>query len=340
MKRTLTMLALAATIGLTACRQQPADSARSSATAPTPVQVDPATRERIDRTVELSGAVRARQQATIAARVPGVVTEISVAMGDRVEAGQLLARLHAPELQARREAAAAGLNEAQLAFQRISGLRERAAATPEEHDSAAARFAAAQAELAATEAMTSYMEVTAPFAGAVLSRRANLGDYAGPGQPLFVLESSGDLQFELAVPESLATRASIGDSITVRLDEGNRQVTARLAEIAPGSDSGSRTAMAKLDLPAGSGLRSGQFGRVSWPAGEAEVITAPVSALVRRGQLELVLTAVDGRARLTLVRTGVQHADRIEILSGLQVGDRVIVSEPSRLADGQRIATP
>ena len=91
----------------------------------------------------------------------------------------------------------------------------------------------------------------------------------------------------------------------------------------------------KVDLPETAGLRSGQFGRLAVPVGEAAFLFVPPQALVRRGQLEILFVAADGKAQMRLVRTGKQMPQGIEILAGLAVGEAVVVEGAGNLRDGQ-----
>ena len=77
-----------------------------------------------------------------------------------------------------------------------------------------------------------------------------------------------------------------------------------VAEVSPAADPDSRTFLVKLDLPAAPGLRSGQFGRVAVPVGEANAIRVPLTAVIQRGQMEMVFVVANGRAQLRLVKTG------------------------------------
>ena len=91
----------------------------------------------------------------------------------------------------------------------------------------------------------------------------------------------------------------------------------------------------KVDLPETAGLRAGQFGRLAVPVGEATFLFVPPTALVRRGQLEILFVAADGKAQMRLVRTGKETAQGIEILAGLEAGEVVVIEGAGTLRDGQ-----
>ena len=108
-----------------------------------------------------------------------------------------------------------------------------------------------------------------------------------------------------------------------------------MAEIAPIADPTSRTFRVELDLPASPGLMSGQFARLIVPVGENTSMRVPASAVVQRGQMEILFVVENQHARLHLIKTGRRLKDQTEILSGLDSGDCVVVDNPQQLVDGQ-----
>jgi multidrug efflux pump subunit AcrA (membrane-fusion protein) len=108
-----------------------------------------------------------------------------------------------------------------------------------------------------------------------------------------------------------------------------------VSEIAPAADPGSRTFLVKLDLPSTPSLRAGQFGRVAIPVGGTSALLTPASAVVVRGQMELVFVVSEGHARLRIVKTGRRIGDDVELVSGVDAGESLVVDNPSRLVDGQ-----
>jgi hypothetical protein len=95
--------------------------------------------------------------------------------------------------------------------------------------------------------------------------------------------------------------------------------------------------LVKLDLPGATGLRSGQFGRVAVPVGEASAIRVPAAAVIQRGQMELVFVVVGNQAQLRLVKTGSRIGDEVELVSGLNSGEQVVTENASDLVDGQPV---
>ena len=288
-------------------------------------------------TEEVVGTVRAKLRATIEAKASGRITEMPVALGQKLTTGQLLARLDAPEIKARLAQAEAGLQQAERDWMRSSGLFKEQAATRADYDAADSRYLAAKAAVAEARAMLSYIDIQAPFDGVVTRKLTDVGDLAVPGKPLLDIEDPSRLQLEADVPEAIAGNIQQAARMTIRLGEGRGELWGTVAEIAPIADPTSRTFRVKLDLPSSPGLMSGQFARLVVPVGETTSMRVPASAVVQRGQMEIVFAVEDQRARLHLVRTGRRLNDETEILSGLDSGDKVVTDKAGELVDGQRV---
>ena len=129
----------------------------------------------------------------------------------------------------------------------------------------------------------------------------------------------------------------LGAKLAVRIGATSPAIEGTVVELAPVADAASRTFLAKLDLPPVEGARSGQFGRVLVPVGEVRAIHVPLSALVVRGQMETVFVVEKENARLRIVRTGKRIGGEVELISGINEGDRVVVEGAGTLRDGQPV---
>ncbi|MGX2041547.1 efflux RND transporter periplasmic adaptor subunit [Methylocaldum sp. MU1018] len=301
-------------------------------------------RKEIERVFAWPGTVAARTVAQIAAKVPGRILDIAARAGDRVERGQVLARLDQREIRARLGQARAALaaaeaqaGRARADARRLQNLYDKEAATRQDLDAvlAAARTAEAQARKArdaVREAESSQAETVlrAPFDGVIVERRLEPGDMALPGAPILVLQESQRLRIESAVPANCAGLVKLGEELKVRIANPESELRAAVDEIRPAVDPKTRTVLVKARLPEDSGVQPGAFGWLYQPCGQDEALLVPVSAVNRVGQLESVRLVIDGRARLRLVRTGKRHDGQIEILSGLDEGDTVLLPESGR----------
>ena len=286
---------------------------------------------------EVVGTVRARLRATLEAKTSGRITDMPIILGQRIKAGELVARLDAPEIKARLDQAEAALQQAEREWKRVSALFDQQAATRADYDAADSRYLVAKGAVAEARALMGYAEILAPFEGVVTRKWADVGDLAAPGKPLLDVEDPSTLQLDADVPEAIAAKIKPDARMTIRLRDVNGDLAGTVAEIAPIADPTSRTFRVKLDMPGSVGLMSGQFARLLVPVGEAASLRLPSSAVVQRGQMELVFTVENQHARLHLVKTGRRENDQTEILSGLDAGDSVVIDNPQQLVDGQPV---
>jgi RND family efflux transporter MFP subunit len=274
------------------------------------------------------------------------------------EAGRAEASSAIPEAESAVAAAKANLDLAQTTFKRIEDLAAKKSISNQEFDEASARVKAAQAnyemarskraqldprlaraeqELRSATIMRDYAKIAAPFAGIVTAKSVEPGNLATPGVPLLTIERDGVYRLEASVDESRLPSARAGAAVEVALEGVERRLNARVSEVVPAVDAASRSSIVKIDLPAVPQLRSGMFGRAFFPLGSREVVVAPASAIVERGQLQSVFVVEDGTARTRLVTTGQRAKDTVEVLSGLSAGEKIVAPIPAGLEDGARL---
>lgn len=337
--KTLAALAgAAALLALAGCQKHPpaAKPKRALPTATVKAQVVSAKKHRALE--EVVGTVRAKQRAVLEAKVRGRIVKLHATLGQKVKRGQLLARLDVAEIGAKVRQARAVLQQAKAELGRVSALVKQQAATRQEYDAVLARYRVAQASLSQASTMVGYARVTAPFAGVVTRKNVEVGDLAQPGKPLIVVEDPSALRLEIGVPEALIGFIEKGKKLTVRVANIKEPVSATVAEVAPTADPNSRTFVVKLDLPQSKWLRSGQFGRALIPAQRTKTMRVPLGAIVRRGQLEMVfVVGKGGTAKMRLVKTGKRFANRVELVSGVDSGERIVTSGAANLRDGQPV---
>jgi RND family efflux transporter MFP subunit len=287
------------------------------------------------------GTVRSRTSAQVASKLMARILEVKVKTGAEVKAGDVIAVLDDRDVKARAQQAGAALTAAQAQrakaeaeFARIKGLFAKDAATQRDFEAAeaaakSARAGVLQAENAVKEAEAFLSETTvrAPFDGIVAEKLAEPGDTAVPGKPLAIVHDPTRLRLEAQVPESCVRKASVGMEVKTRFDALDSEVTAVIEEISPVADPQSRTFLIKAALPQNKDLRPGTFGRFIQSCKKRTILLIPAKAVSRTGQLETVRVLEEGEARPRHVRTGKTYEARVEILSGLREGEKVIVDK-------------
>lgn len=292
----------------------------------------------LPRVIDVTGTVRPVRRAVIAARVIGPITELTVTLGSRVRAGDLLLRLASDEARARLAQATIQLTMARRDLERERDLQAKGASTVETVRALQDRLAGAEALVREAEVQLAYTELRAPFDGIVSRRLINAGDLASPGQPLLEIGETEAFEVEASIPDSLSTALVAGAAFAC--ETGGTSFAATVREISSAADPVTHAIGVTLNIPAGAPVRSGQFVRILVPGPASRTILVPAAAVSVNGQMERVFVVGDGAlARLRLVKTGGRRLDgsapMVEILSGLEPDERVVIDPPAGLRDGQ-----
>ena len=345
------LLGLLATTGAAACVTDNEPVAQDVVSR-APVAVDTAIAEIVEVPLvsTATGSAEPWRRVSPGTKLLGRVSEVLAREGDRVEEGQLLATLESRDLeaavvQARASVtmAEANLENAEAQHRRMIDLHEQKSVTDKNLEDATAGFRVARASLelaranlAAAEVTISYAEVHTPVSGWVITRLVETGDMSAPGAPMFVIEDLSRIKVRVTVPEAEVTSLEVGSSADVFIEVLGEKREAKIDRIMPAGDRATRTFAIQLLLnnPDGA-IRSGMFARVEFTHGKRAALIVPETAIVRRGQLEgILVVGSEGAAHLRWVKLG-RHLDTgVEVLSGLETGDRYLTSPPANVGDG------
>jgi len=302
------------------------------------VAVEEVQEERSRSRIEVVGTLEAVESASISARISGQIIEFPVVLGSRVQQGDLLLKISAGEISAKVLQAEAQLSQARRNLARETKLQKQGASTQETVKSLKDGVNIAEAAYQEVKTMLGYTTVTAPFSGTITKKIANIGDLASPGKALLQIENGEELQVLARVPEALLLKVASGDSLSVQIPAAKLILIGEVAEVAPAADPMSRTAPVKINIPSGPDLRVGQFARIGLEGSDETTLMLPQAAVLSRGQMDLVFVVElsDKTARMRLVTTGAVYDGEVEILSGLEPGEHVVVSaNVALLQDGQ-----
>lgn len=323
-------------------------SASSPPDAPVEVRLATAALESRPLLTRATGSIEPLRRVSPGTKILGRLDRVTVTEGDRVTAGTLLARLEDRDLQAavgQAEAsvrmAEAQLENARAQRARMEELHGRGSVTDKNLEDAVAAFRVAvaaldqaRANVAAAQVALSYAEIKSPIGGWVVAKHVEAGDMATPGTPLFTIEDLSEVKVHVQVPEADVVGLTVGAQARVNVLESDYEAT--IDHIVPAGDPASRTFSVKLLLDNADGLlKSGMYTRVSFARGERQTLRVDDADLVKRGQLDgLFVAGRDGRLSLRWVKTGRSEEGRTEILSGLEPGERYVVTPPPSLRDG------
>jgi RND family efflux transporter MFP subunit len=201
---------------------------------------------------------------------------------------------------------------------------------------AEARLLQAQAQLRRSNVYVGWSTITAPSAGRIVERHVDPGSDIFPGSPLISLESNSGPQVLAGLPAGDMNRLRSGLEVQVLIsDETQAPIQGHISEIIPSSSPESHSVQFKVDLPPALAAVSGSFAQVMIPAGERETLLIPAPAIRENGQLTGVFIAdSSAKARFRLIKSIPFDAERVEVLTGLEPGERIVAGLAEQIVDG------
>ena len=234
-------------------------------------------------------------------------------------------------IDAREAAEAARAAEAQYANAKVSYDRTKSLVSQKFMSSAAldkarADLDAAAANRAAAGAGQSHATIVAPMTGIIARRHAEMGDMATPGKPLFTIYQPGTLRVTASIPQYRLKAMRDVKTARVEFPELGKWVDAVKVQVLPTADAATHVSQVRVNLPDVPEATPGMFARVHFVTGQAEKLTVPASAVLRRGEVAAVyVQTADNRLSLRQLRLGdVVGLGEIEVLAGLSAGDKVV----------------
>ncbi|MDX1634024.1 MAG: efflux RND transporter periplasmic adaptor subunit [Marinobacter sp.] len=350
----LALLVPALLMIVTGCRGH--DPARTAEAEPVTVRVATvANSEGAAPTLRFAGIVQASQRATLTFQVSGNLKERRVELGQRVEAGDVLARLYNPGLEPARASAGARLQElgtqleqAEREWQRSSQLRERGVVSEQaleqitaRRDGLKASVATARAALAEAEQMLAESVLTAPFDGRVVALMVEQEEFVAPGQPVVKLAEPDTREVEIRMPAYLLDQLQVDQQVPVWpvQDRQLAPVSGRVIEVAQAGAERGQLQPVLVALPADApGLGVGEPVEVGVTPSINGQLTVPVLAVMRASDGNSVFRVRDDAARRVPVTVQRIIGEQVVVASDqLSAGDQVVYAGLTRLADGDRV---
>ncbi len=312
------------------------DQEREAGKAP-PVVVMAVVRSPFIDTLEALGTVIANESVAIMANRADYVAAIHFQDGQRIKAGDLLVELNAEEEKALLQEAVAMRNDLKSNHQRLKELFEQNMTSAREFEEAKAKLAASEARVVSLEAAISDRVVRAPFAGILGFRRISLGTYVQPGTVITTLDDLSVVKLDFTIPETWLPSVQPGMKIAAVSDTWiNTKFGGDVTTIDTRLDPRTRSATVRALLPnPDMKLRPGMLLKVTIERGESSVLQVPEEVLLQVGN-DYFVFRVDqhGIAERVKVEIGRRRVGAVEITSGLQEGDRVVVEGIVRVRPG------
>ena len=368
-----------------------ASAEKGEETSPRPVAVALAELTPISNTVTLSGEFRPFQEVDVHAKVAGYIRKIYVDVGDHVKAGQTLAILEVPELDAQIQGADAAIRRSKDAIRRVKSdldraeslhhathldyvrLKQASEARPgliaeQELDNAMAKDKEGEAQISADEAalseaqnqldmafaeqkqlsaMSDYTRIVAPFDGVITKRNVDTGTLVQAGTssnaqalPVVSVAQTDLFRLTLPVPESAVPMVRLGTTVTVHVQALNRDFEGKVARFADAVNQETRTMHTEVDVHNANGsIVGGMYAEVKLTLAKKDnALAVPIRAVNRNGS-ETTVLIVNSQDRIEErdVRLGMEGANEVEVISGLNPKDRVVIGSRSDFRPGERV---
>ncbi|MCX4144426.1 efflux RND transporter periplasmic adaptor subunit [Paraburkholderia madseniana] len=306
----------------------------------------------------LPGTLRGFVESPIYARSTGYLLHWYADIGARVKQGQLLADLDTPEIDqelaqalAQREQTSSSLGLAKSSMERWQQLRQRDAVSQQELDERQSTYTQDVANLAAADAnvkrlqqLESFKRIVAPFSGVVTQRNVDVGDLidagSGTSRALFALAQSDPLRVYVQLPQAYAQNVSVGQKVVVTQAElPGRQFHGTITHISGAIDVPTRSLQVEVTLPnPDNKLRPGAYVQVAVPAAAHAQLMVPGNALLFRAEgPRLAVVDANGNVALHKVVIAQDLGQSLEIESGIEANDKIIINPSDSIADGDHV---
>ncbi len=306
---------------------------------PIPVAIQPAITGPIAAYYTATATLEAQAEAEVLARVSGLVSSLSVEEGDAVGANQTLLRVGNDEYRLRVDQAAASVANLQSKYDRMEEMAARKLVSAEEFDAAKNELATAKANEGLARLDLSYTRVQAPFEGIVTQRLVDAGENVAVGTPLFRIADFTPLLARVHVPSKEFRRLEQNQSVRLTLDSTQQELSGSITLVSPIIDPTSGTIKLTIEIPSyPAGTRPGDFAEVSIVTELRENVTlVPSVAVVTDKGEDTVYVVLDDTAERRVVELGFTDGQHSQVLSGVAVGDQVVVKGQRSLKNGSPV---
>ena len=308
--------------------------------AAVPVEVVAIERRSVSSFLQTNGSLEAENDVQIVARIQGPVVELVAEEGMRLTKGDVMLKIDETETLAQVEIAKVGLKDGTRAHERAKAARDSEIISQEVYDAALAQLESAEAQLMSAEINYNYTSVTAPFDGIVVERLVKLAENVTANQELFRFSEFDPLLCKIQVPEKELSRLRKGQTAHLNVEAWpDERFEASVLRISPVVDPATGTIRVTLQVRARGKLSPGMFARVFLVTDTHEkAVVMPKRALSIESLSDAVFVVNhEGQAVRRDIELGYEETDVVEVLSGLEVGERVIVVGQDGLTDGTPI---
>ncbi len=330
---------LAATLLLAACGGSEEQAAGVGAMPPMAVHVHVLKGEPLENALVATGTLMANEEVDLVSELAGRITELGFEEGGQVSAGQVLVRINDDELQAQLRKAEANLELAKDDEGRKKQLLAVSGISQEQYDASKATLAGLQADADDLRARIAKCTIRAPFSGLVGLRNVSAGGFVASNTVIAKLQQTDPMKIEFAVPERYGRMVLVGSSIRFTLEGDTATYAGTVYAVDPRVDAVTRTVKVRARCGNKEGrLIPGAFAKVDVRLEKlTDALVVPAEALIPDIQGQKVLLMKGGQAVSARVQLGIRNATSVQLTSGVQPGDSVIVTGLLALRDGAAV---
>ena len=339
------LLMMACLITLAGCGGQEAVPEQPQEEKSVLVETGKAVTGNISSIATVNGKIAAQVEVSIIPKMGGKVAEVNYEVGDKVHKGDVLVRLDSTEIQAQLKQARAAYAMAKANYEnalanlaRTKSLFEQGAVSQQQLEAAQTMVATGSPDSAAAavqlmEAQLANTVITAPIDGIVASRSVEVGEMAGQ-MPVMTIVDIDKVKVATSVTEGQVNKLQVGQTVDVIVNAvGDEPFAGTITTISPAADSLSSTFPITVEIPnAEHKLKPGMFAEIKLALESKEgVLVIPKQAVIDSGDKKYVYVVKDNKAIQADITTGIEDDARIEVVSGLQAGDMIVLSGHSKL---------
>jgi len=308
---------------------------------PTPVEISDVKAQKVADKFEAVGTIEAIEGVTIVSEIDAAVVSLPFEEGSFIKKGDLIAQLDDSQLSAEVNRTEALFTQSKAAFKRIKSIVEQNAGTPQDLDDAVANLKVAEANYEVSKARLNKTRIAAPFDGIVGSRKVSVGTFLRTGQEITQLANLNEIRVNFSAPERFLAQLKRGAEVTVSSSVySGYEIKGRIIAIEPILDPETRNVnvVARVQNP-GQKFRPGMSANVSAVLSERpHALTIPNEAVFANGNQSFVFVVKkDSSVAATPITLGLQTAEIVEVVNGLEEGMQVVSAGHQKLFDGAKV---
>jgi membrane fusion protein (multidrug efflux system) len=331
MKNTL-LLPLACALALFSCgksekKQENAAPARPAGFNVTSVEGFVAKPTALSETVTASGTLIPSEETELHPEATGRVVRINLPEGRSVRKGELLLKVFDEDLRTQLQKLETQLKQAEITEQRLGDLLKVNGVSQQEYDLAALQVQTLKSEMELVRINVGKTEVRAPYDGVIGLRKISPGAYVTPANAIATIRATAALKLDFSIPEKYSSVLRTGQAVTFTVGGSTKTYTATVQATEQSISADTRNLQVRALVRDGRGLLPGAFAEVNLSLGDKmQALMIPNQAVIPQARNKQVILSKNGKAKFTVVKTGIRQAGMIEITDGIHAGDTVAVT--------------